>query len=110
MQDRLLVPINEAHWQVGVGRSKFYEYVASGDIEVVKVGRRTLVPQASLQTFVDRLRAAQAGPPLSGSPSSATRVHVGADPGRNQSSASAAGPSATASGASGGTARSGRSA
>ncbi len=30
MAERLLLPITEAHWQVGVGRSKFYEYVAAG--------------------------------------------------------------------------------
>ncbi len=59
MGERLLLPISEAHWQVGLGRSKFYEYVASGEIETVKVGRRTLVPQASLLAFVERLRAAQ---------------------------------------------------
>jgi excisionase family DNA binding protein len=55
-QERLLLPIAEAHWQVGLGRSKFYEYVASGEIETVKVGRRTLVPQDGLRAFVDRLR------------------------------------------------------
>lgn len=60
MSERLLLPINEAYWQVGLGRSKFYEYVASGEIEVVKVSRRTLVPQASLRDFVDRLRQATA--------------------------------------------------
>ncbi len=59
MTERLLLPIPEAHWQVGVGRSKFYEYVAAGEIEIVKVGRRTLVPQESLRAFVDRLRASQ---------------------------------------------------
>ena len=62
MGERLLLPISEAPWQVGLGRSKFYEYVASGEIEVLKVGRRTLVPQASLLAFVERLRAAQSTP------------------------------------------------
>ncbi len=62
MTERLLLPIPEAHWQVGVGRSKFYEYVAAGEIEIVKVGRRTLVPQESLRAFVDRLRASQTDP------------------------------------------------
>ncbi|NAZ74940.1 helix-turn-helix domain-containing protein [Kineococcus sp. T13] len=56
MSERLLLPIPEASWQVGLGRSKFYEFIASGDIETVKVGRRTLVPQESLRAFVERLR------------------------------------------------------
>lgn len=81
MSERLLLPINEAYWQVGLGRSKFYEYVASGDIEVVKVGRRTLIPQASLSAFVERLRAAQTQTAQSGIASPASRVDVGGDPG-----------------------------
>ncbi len=56
MRERLLVPGGEAYWLVGLGRSKFYEYVAAGEIEIVKVGRRTLVPQESLRAFVERLR------------------------------------------------------
>ena len=42
---------------IGVGRSKFYELVGRGDIEVVKVGARTLVPMASLEKFVRNLPA-----------------------------------------------------
>lgn len=54
---QLLIPVPEAHAQwLGIGRSKFYELVAAGDIEVVKVGSRTLVPTASLERFVERLR------------------------------------------------------
>ncbi len=109
MGERLLLPINEAHWQVGVGRSKFYEYVASGDIEVVKVGRRTLIPQASLTAFVERLRAAQAEAATCGPASPATRVPVDRDLGLDQSSATAAEGPAAASGASSRTPRSGQS-
>lgn len=69
MSERLLVPVSEAHWLVGLGRSKFYEYVAAGEIEIVKVGRRTLVPQESLRAFVERLRGA-AGPDVA-------RPHLG---------------------------------
>ncbi len=59
MGERLLVPVHEAYWQIGLGRTKFYEYVAAGEIEVIKVGRRSLVPQESLLAFVGRLRQAQ---------------------------------------------------
>jgi excisionase family DNA binding protein len=57
MSQRLLHPLPEAIWQSGIGRSKFYELVAEGQIEVVKIGRRTLVPDDSLRAFVARLRA-----------------------------------------------------
>ena len=40
---------------IGVGRSKFYELVGRGEIEVVKVGTRTLVPKVSLEKFVRSL-------------------------------------------------------
>jgi excisionase family DNA binding protein len=40
---------------IGVGRSKFYELVGRGEIEVVKVGTRTLVPMTSLEQFIRRL-------------------------------------------------------
>ena len=40
---------------LGLGRSKVYELISQGEIEVVKVGGRTLVPMASLQEFVRRL-------------------------------------------------------
>lgn len=58
---RLLHPIPEAYRQLGIGRTTFFELVAAGEIEVVKIGRRTLVPQASLRDFVERLRASAAG-------------------------------------------------
>lgn len=56
-RDRLLVPISEAIWKLGMGRSKFFEIVAAGEIETVKIGRRTLVPQAALVAYVDKLRS-----------------------------------------------------
>jgi hypothetical protein len=35
-----------------------YELVAEGEIELVKIGRKSLVPADSLQRYVTRLRAA----------------------------------------------------
>jgi excisionase family DNA binding protein len=40
---------------LGLGRSKFYELVGRGEIEVVKVGTRTLVPMVNLEKFVRSL-------------------------------------------------------
>lgn len=71
MAERLLHPMPEAIWSSGLGRSKFYELIAAGEIEVVKVGRRTLVPDASLRAFVERLRRGEvhASSPAASSPS-----------------------------------------
>ena len=38
----------------GIGRTKLYELIASGDIEIVKVGTATLVTMASLRRLVTR--------------------------------------------------------
>jgi excisionase family DNA binding protein len=51
------VRIREACRLTGIGRSKFYELVASGDIEVIKVGVMTLVPFEGLRGFIDRSRS-----------------------------------------------------
>lgn len=48
---------------LGLGRSKFYELIQDKEIEVVKVGRRTLVLMASVRSFVEtrRVRRSSAG-------------------------------------------------
>ena len=48
----LTVRIREACRLTGIGRSKFYELIAAGEIEIVKVGTITLLPVASLTRFV----------------------------------------------------------
>lgn len=45
----LTVRIPVATKLTGIGRSKLYELIASGDVEVVKVGTATLVTMASLR-------------------------------------------------------------
>ena len=64
MAERLLYPLPEAQVLLSFGRSKLYELIAAGEIEVVKVGRRTLVPRESLERFVARLRAAASTSPV----------------------------------------------
>ena len=39
----------------GIGRTKLYELINSGDIEAIKLGRRTLIRAESLRAFVARL-------------------------------------------------------
>lgn len=50
----LTVRIKEACRMTGIGRSKLYELIADGEIEIVKVGAITLVPVAGLQRFLKR--------------------------------------------------------
>ncbi|MEQ1496198.1 MAG: helix-turn-helix domain-containing protein [Novosphingobium sp.] len=52
----LAVRIPDAVRMTGIGRSKLYELIASGDIETVKVGRCTLVPMESLRALLGKTR------------------------------------------------------
>jgi excisionase family DNA binding protein len=49
----LTVRIPRAIEMTGIGRSKIYELIQSGDLDVVKVGRCTLIPLASLKRLVE---------------------------------------------------------
>lgn len=53
------VRISEAIRLTGLRRSKVYELIASGDIEVVKVGRCSLVVLASLRALIESRRQPQ---------------------------------------------------
>lgn len=53
------VRISEAMRLTGLRRSKVYELIASGDVEVLKVGRCSLVVVASLRALIERGRQAQ---------------------------------------------------
>ncbi|MBT0668934.1 helix-turn-helix domain-containing protein [Novosphingobium profundi] len=55
------VRIPEACRLTGIGRSKLYELIAEGRIEVVKVGTMTLVPYASLKDLIDQARRSENG-------------------------------------------------
>jgi len=53
----LTVRIRDACRLTGIGRSKLYELIAAGEIEVIKVGAITLVPISSLTSFLRRKAA-----------------------------------------------------
>jgi excisionase family DNA binding protein len=53
----LTVRIPEACRLTGIGRSKLYELIGSGEIEIIKVGAITLIPTESLQSFVELRRS-----------------------------------------------------
>jgi excisionase family DNA binding protein len=54
---QLLYTVNECCRLAAIGRTKFYELVASGEIPARKVGRKTLVPADALQQWADDLPA-----------------------------------------------------
>ena len=50
------VRIPVAVQMTGISRSKLYELIKSGDIQIVKVGSSTLIPVDSLERLIDALR------------------------------------------------------
>ena len=52
----ICVRINDAARMIGVGRTKLYELISSGELETVKIGKATRVTTASLYELVRRQR------------------------------------------------------
>lgn len=52
----LLLTPEQAAERLGIGRSKVYELIGTGELESVKVGRLRRVPVDALTTFVEHLR------------------------------------------------------
>ena len=52
----ICVRINEAARMIGIGRTKLYELIASGELETVKFGKATRITTASLEEMVRRRR------------------------------------------------------
>ena len=58
--DILLVNVDEAARLLGLGRSKTYELVLSGQLQSLKIGRSRKIPQQAIDEFVrSRLEEAQ---------------------------------------------------
>lgn len=56
MDGKLLLKIPEAGARIGVGRSKAYELVASGELFSVRISERSIrVPVSALKAYVRRL-------------------------------------------------------
>lgn len=50
----ICVKINDAARMIGIGRTKLYELISSGELETVKIGKATRVTTASLHRLVKR--------------------------------------------------------
>ena len=50
----ICVRINDAARMIGVGRTKLYELIATGEVETVKIGKATRITTASLRELVRR--------------------------------------------------------
>jgi hypothetical protein len=55
---RLLTPVPEALYQLGIGRTKLTELWEAGELTAVKIGTRTFITQESINAFVSRLTQA----------------------------------------------------
>jgi len=53
---RLLYPIDETTSLLGIERTTLYRLLRDGEVERVKIGRRTLIPADSIAQYVGRLR------------------------------------------------------
>jgi excisionase family DNA binding protein len=53
--DQLLYTIPQCCQLAAVGRTKFYELIASGEIPIRKIGKKSLVAAADLKRWADRL-------------------------------------------------------
>lgn len=52
----MCVRVARAAAMLGIGKTKLYELVGSGELETIRIGRRTLVLQSSIDALVSRLR------------------------------------------------------
>jgi excisionase family DNA binding protein len=53
---KIAYPIPEAAEVIGIGRSKFYELLAAGEIESIYIGKRRLIPHDELVKLIERHR------------------------------------------------------
>jgi excisionase family DNA binding protein len=52
--ETLTVTVDGAKKALGIGHTKIYELIGAGQLETIKIGRRTLVKTDSIRALVDR--------------------------------------------------------
>jgi len=55
MPERLLLTVEEAAEQLGIGRTLAYKLISSGEIESIRIGRLRRVPTTAIQDYARRL-------------------------------------------------------
>lgn len=55
---QLLLPVKQAASDLGVGKTKLYELINQRELELVKIGSKSLITVSSLNAFVARLAEA----------------------------------------------------
>ena len=55
--NKLLLKPGEAAEMLGIGRTKLFELLASGDLESVCIGHSRRIPLDALQSYLTELRA-----------------------------------------------------
>ena len=61
-EERLVYTVAEAGEMLGISRAFAYELVARGELPVIKLGRRRLVPKAGLLALVGAAEPARVAP------------------------------------------------
>ncbi len=51
-KEKLTLTVDETAKCLGIGRNSAYEAIAKGEIPVVKIGKRLLVPKAALERLL----------------------------------------------------------
>ncbi len=52
--DPIAVSVKDAAKALGIGRTSIYALIRDGRLEVIKLGRRTLIKVASIRRLIDR--------------------------------------------------------
>lgn len=72
-RERLLLKVAEAASMLGIGRTKAYELIGRGELQVVHIDRAARVPMVAVRRYVDGLmsppRRTMRSAPLQGSAS-----------------------------------------
>jgi excisionase family DNA binding protein len=57
MKPRILYPVMEAAYLLGMSKSEIYVRMTSGQIKSCKVGRLRRIPAAEIEAFANRMQA-----------------------------------------------------
>ncbi len=55
----LALSVTDAARLIGLGRSKIYEHIKSGDLPSFRIGRRRLISLKDLENFLENYRRAE---------------------------------------------------